>query len=1228
MIIVNYIYVFGAYLRRLLYHSDSKKIFNQWNYYNHLEWQQIYFLSGAAKFLKPVVNHSRIMRKFLFLLSACLLFGIYTKAQTTLQFVPNEGQWDAPFLYKGIAPDADIYLEKNGITFSVGAGDNGIKMHDYNEGQISEPPVLKYHAYRVKWLGCNPDAVTVPGKKQSWYHNYFLGNNPDRWKTKVGIYLNVDYKNIYPKTDLHIGTENGGLKYDFLVAPGGNPDDIVLQFEGLDHIRIQKGNLILTTSVGEITEMAPYAYQYVEGVKKELRCRYKLQQQEVRFVFPDGYDESLPLVIDPQVVFATLSGSTADNWGFTATYDLDGNLYAGGIVGGPGYPTTTGALQFAYGGGTSSIINGLPCDIAISKFNASGTSLMYSTYLGGSDNEMPHSMVVDAQDNLIVAGKTFSTNYPTTSNAYDISANGQSDIIISKFNADGTALLGSTYIGGSGHDGVNISPDYSADQNTLRFNYGDNARSEVIVDKQNNIYLASTTQSTNFPLTPTAVKNTLNDSQDGVVVKFNPSLTALLWSTYVGGSNTDAAYVLALDTAQSHLYVAGGTKSADFFSSATAGSLYSNYQGGLADGFICRFENGGSYSLQKATYIGTGAYDQCYGIQVDLENQVYAMGQTMGPFPVTPNVYSNPGSPQFLIKLDSLLSSNIYSTVWGSGPSAAPNVSPVAFLVDTCQNVYISGWGGISPGSTTTGLPVTADAYQSVTDGFDFYFIVFSKNALDLLYGSFFGASGKHEHVDGGTSRFNPQGVVYQAICASCGGGTGFPSTPGVWSEVNGSNNCNLGAVKIAFNLGSVSAVAEANPNASGCVPFTVNFGNESSNATSYEWYFGDGSSMSSETTPSHTYTTTGTFTVMMIAINPNACKVRDTAYLTIYVSDAMVDAGFEYNKIDSCESFTVNFTNTSTPVNGGNFNNSSFLWLFGDGTSFNGMNPPVHNYPGPGSYEVMLILTDPVACNAPDTVIKTINFDVINVEAGFTAANICAGVPTDFSNTSVNGTSWHWDFGDGSESSDQNPSHEFAIGNYTVTLTVFNPNSCNQSDTFSAEVAVHPNPVADFAFTPIQPETNQPTTFVNLSSGANHYLWDFGDGNTSEEVSPVHQYDVTGEYKVCLTARNEFNCSDKKCLTVYADILPLADVPSGFTPNGDGTNDIVFVRGFSIKEMNFKIFNRWGEMVFESTDPKKGWDGTYNGKPQEMDAYAYILHVVFKDNTVFNKKGNITLIR
>lgn len=1153
--------------------------------------------------------------------------GLAVSAQAPLQFVPNEGQWEQPFYYKSSSQNADIYLEKSGITYCVGAGDNYLKVHDYKEGIITQRPVLKFHGYKMEWIGTNENVATVPSKKLKTYNNYFLGNDSSHWKGNVPVYMNVDYKNLYDNIDLHIGSENGNPKYDFIVGKNANADLIQLQYTGLNKVKIEKGNLVLYTSVGEVTEMKPYAYQYQNGYKKEISCQYKLNGNQISFYFPEGYNHDEILTIDPTIVFASLTGSTADNWGFTATYDLQGNLYAGGIVGGPGYPIQ-GAYQLTFAGGTGSIINGLPCDISISKFTSDGTNLIYSTYIGGSDNEMPHSMVVDAQGNLVIAGKSFSSNYPVTNGAYDESHNGLSDIIVTKLNAAGNNLVGSTFVGGNGQDGVNIAPDYSANQNSLRFNYGDNARSEVIVDKQGNIYVASCTQSAGFPVTPNAVKSTMTDVQDGVVFKLNPTLTQLTWSTFLGGSSNDAAYVLALDTSQKFLYVAGGTQSTNLFPSTTAGSIFSTYQGGLADGFICRFRNGGTYNLTKTTYLGTSQYDQCYGIQIDLENNVYAMGQTMGSFPVTPGVYSNAGSPQFLIKVDSLLSTNIYSTVWGSGPSAAPNVSPVAFLVDTCQNVYISGWGGLSPGTSTNNLPITPDAFQSTTDGFDFYFIVFEKNALGLLFCSFFGNNGKHEHVDGGTSRFNPQGEVYQAICASCAGGTGFPASPGAWSAVNGSPNCNLGAVKIAFNLGSVNAEAGANPNATGCAPLTVNFSNESSNATSYEWHFDDGSAVSNATAPIHTYTNPGVYNVMMIAINPNACKVRDTVYLTITVSDAEIHADFNLTKTDSCNNFSIALANNSTPVPGGSLAQATFQWDFGDGTTYTGATPPTHTYANEGTYQVRMIMMYPDACNSPDTVIKSVTFDIFDVAASFTAPNACSGLSTAFTNTSSNATTWHWDFGDGNTSDEESPSHQYAIGEYHITLISGNPESCNKFDTFTYTITVHPNPTADFLFTPIQPETNKPTTFINQSQGATLYGWDFGDGNITNEENPVHQYDKTGSFNVCLTATNEYGCSDKKCKTVYSDVLPLADVPTGFTPNGDGNNDIIFVRGFAIQTIDFKIFNRWGQLVFESTNAERGWDGTFNGKPQEMDSYAFLLNVTFKDGTHLNKKGNITLIR
>lgn len=1178
------------------------------------------------------------MRK-LFLLSfllCCLQWDAFSQQSGhSTTFIPNEGQWEEPFLYKGVGANADIYLERDGITYVVGAKDNPEKVHEYKEGHLAEPPQLSFHAYRVKWVGARKHPVIKGGKKQPYYHNYYLGNDAARWKSNVGIFGVVDYEDIYPAIDLHIGSEKGDLKYDFILKPGADYRNIQLAFEGVEKISLQSGNLLLKTSVGTVTEVAPYAYQYIDGELKEVPCRYKLDRDRVSFVFPKGYDTSVSLTLDPTIVFATLTGSVSDNWGFTATYDQGGNLYAGGIVAGNNYPITPGAFQLTYGGGTSG--SQMPCDISLSKFNASGTGMVYSTFLGGSQNDMPHSLIVDKDGNLIVAGKTLSVNYPTTSNAYDQTHNGSYDIIVTKFNPSGTALLASTYIGGTGDDGVNMASTFNANKNALNYNYGDGYRTEVLCDRQGNIYVAACSRSSNFPVTFTAAKSSLGGAQDGVFFKFDPQLSTLLYSTYIGGANNDAAYVLALDTAQTHVYVAGGTQSTDFHTATTAGSWQPAYQGGMADGYILRFQNSGNYPLLKTTFVGTSGYDQCFGVQVDLENNVYAMGQTLGNFPVSTGVYSNPNSRHFLVKLDSTLGNVQYSTVFGSGATTFPSLSLVAFLVDTCQNVYLSGWGGAINSTTTQGLPTTANAFQPGTDGNDFYFIVFSKNLTGLLFASFFGSAGKGEHVDGGTSRFDPQGVVYQAMCASCGNAntpqsSQFPATPGAYSSTKGSpsTNCNLGAVKIAFNLGRVDAAAAANPSATGCAPLVVNFGNTSSNATSYEWDFGD-NTQSTQQSPTHTYTAAGIYNVRMIASNPNACKTHDTVYLQIVVSTDTIHADFTYELKDTCTSPKIVLDNLSTPMAGHSLGDATFQWFFGDNTSATGASPGPHTYAGPGTYSVTMVMTDPDACNSPDTVTKTVVIEQLMVHANFQARDsICVGDTLNLSNSSLHGTQYKWDFGEGQgNSSEFSPKVVYASpGTYIIKLIVQNASSCNKADTLEQVITVSPVPTAAFAYSPLMPEKNVPTTFDNQSLNADSYKWDFGDGNTSTEKNPQHYYTHSGNFKVCLTAFNLLGCRSVTCRTVLADVTPLADLPTAFSPNGDGANDVLFVRGFNIESIDLKIFNRWGELVFETLDKNVGWNGTYKGEPQEMDVYGYVLSVKFLDGTHMKKQGNVTLLR
>ena len=778
----------------------------------------------------------------------------------------------------------------------------------------------------------------------------------------------------------------------------------------------------------------PDTYQYNENLRQQVDCKYVVEGNIVKFKVKN-YSHQAILVIDPTLIFASLSGSTADNWGYTATYGRDGSLYGGGIVFGNGFPVSPGAFQTAYSSGGADLF-----DMGIIKLNSTGNSRLYATYIGGSGKEQPHSMFEDAQGNLVVAGRTNSPNYPSLGTNFGNLGNLTSwDIVVTKLNAGGTGLIGSIRIGGSGTDGVNINENRNAGSNQLVNFYGDDARSEVIIDPTGNIYVASSTMSDNFYTTAAAPQKTLNGSQDAVLIKINAAVNNVLFSTYLGGSGADAGFVLAYDNSTSNIYMAGGTTSNDFPGNK-AGTIQPAFGGGTSDGYIAVFSSAGA--LIKSTYLGTSSNDVILGIQFDKFNFPYVMGITFGNWPIVNAAYSNPNSKQFVGKLKEDLSSWEFSTVFGTG-SNVPNMSPVAFLVDRCQNMYISGWGGdfenLYPMSGVQGMPTTPDAIKLTSvDNHDFYFIVIKRNASQLLYGTFFGQDGPlGEHVDGGTSRFDQNGTIYQGICANCIGSNNpkprWPVTPGAWCCSNGlapssgtqSGQCNLGMVKIAFNFAGVAAGVRAYINGvydtTGCVPLDVVFRDTVLNAQLYIWDYGDGTPSVTTTNfeEPHTYTAVGDYRVRLIAIDSNSCNFKDTAYVTVKVRDNQAQLNFTVTKIGACLSNDYRFDNTSVAPAGLPFGPRSFSWDFGDGTKIDSTsNAPInHSYATPGTYKVSLSLIDTSYCNAPQ--IDTVSLRVSPlVKAQFEVpTEACAPFNAIFNNTSLAGTTFQWDFGDGSAS-------------------------------------------------------------------------------------------------------------------------------------------------------------------------------------------------------------------
>src|SRR5690606_28030546 len=388
---------------------------------------------------------------------------------------------------------------------------------------------------------------------------------------------------------------------------------------------------------------------------------------------------------------------------------------------------------------------------------------------------------------------------------------------------------------------------------------------------------------------------------------------------------------------------------------------------GVIDGYIAEIANNGS-AIIKSTFIGTNGIDQIYGIQFDRKGFPYVMGQTTGNWTALNAPWSTPNGKIFIAKLASDLSAYVYKTRFGSGANI-PNISPTAFLVDRCENVYVSGWGGsqqlgYKSLAGTQGLPLTADALDATTDNADFYFFVLEKNAASQLYGTYFGQTGGlADHVDGGTSRFDPEGIIYQALCANCGGGSGatnVPTTPGSWSPTNpATNGCNLQMVKIAFNFAGVGSDVESQINGvirdtAGCLPLEVVFTDLVRNATEYIWNFGEGPDVgplpaATGYTQTHTYNNAGLYTVMLVAINPNTCNERDTSYLQIRVGDLKANLAINAVKLEPCEQFNYRFENLSTTDVSRPFTDTSFIWDFGDGSQMvvSGLAPENHSYPG-----------------------------------------------------------------------------------------------------------------------------------------------------------------------------------------------------------------------------------------------------------------------------------------
>jgi len=1272
------------------------------------------------------LNHSRYL---LIALSVLVFISAKANGSALLKYVKNKGQWHSNVIYKSEFNRGAVFLEPSGFTFLINHKEDLKKRHALMHEQDVDPARknIRAHAYKVNFIGASTFASLKGENKFSEYYNYFIGNDESKWAANVPLFEKVRYHQLYDGIDMLVHSSEERFKYDFIVKAGADPSAIVQEYSGVNELFIESGHLVMETSVGQLRELTPYSYQKIGNDLVEVACEFRLNNNRVTFFFPDGWDANYALIIDPVLVAATLSGTTGtENYGHSGTYDAAGNMYTGAICFGTGYPTGVGSVQQNYAGGWN--------DIVISKLSPNGSTLIYATYLGGNDDDYPHSLVVSDNDELFVLGSSHSTDYPTLTTAYSTTLNGSYDIVISKLNSSGNSLLGSTYIGGSFDDGIN---GFSS-------NYGDTYRGEIIVDGAGNPYVASVTSSSDFPMVGSPYQSSFGGLQDGVVFKMNTALSSITWSTFLGGSDYNCCYGVRLDGA-GDAYVCGSTQDSFLPNQGFMGT----YQGNM-DGYVVKL-TGGSSTLSASTYWGTPDEDQTFFLDLDLDGDVYIYGHSKGgTSPVTPGVYANADAPQFIAKLDPSLSNNLYSTVIGNASTGYYDFIPIAFMVDKCEFVYWSGHRSQSM------LPVTASAIQTMGG---FYLGVLQPDGLGLEYATHYGGSG--DHVDGGTSRFDPRGIVYQAVCTSFG----FNTSPGAWSSTypTGGGGYDVGIFKIDFQTSQVNADAAAQPSASGCAPFTVGFVNLSQ-GVDYLWDFNDGTPIDTAFQPTHTFNSPGVYNVQLIAIDSSACNISDTAYLTITVgsSDPVIA---DFNHVVDCINMTVDAQNTGTP---GLF----YQWDMGDFSTYT--TPTVfHTYASAGLYLVQLIVTD-TACGTADTISTTIDMAeavIADIEA---LPDSIGCIPFDitFVNNS-NGVSYVWDFGDGSPlDTTAAPTHTYnSAGTFQALLIASDPGSCNLHDTtYITIVAGSGDPVvADFSYVQNANCELFEVTATNLSTGDNlSYQWDMGDATLYTDSNVVHQYSGPGTYVVTLIAHDSvcndadtavkvivlqaslavdigedqiicpydqavfdagvsgvsylWNTGDTTAtispqtagmytVIIYVGVCEATDTawlsftayssrsytteicvgeqvildageaqnylwvtnestgqisvdqggeywvqytddfgciyedtiavvqkevsttvfaPNAFSPNADGHNDTWKVVGQGVEDYQLRIFNRWGELIWLSTSIDDHWDGTYQGSPLPIDVYVYKFsyYSACAGSVFVEKTGHILILR
>ncbi len=693
-------------------------------------------------------------------------------------FRKNMGQWDEKILYRSSDANTNVYLMKNGLSFG-----SRREAGKENEGEASsredKHETLVWNMY---FMNTSPGVAVAGEGMHDSRCNYLKGSDPSKHVVNAPDYEMVSYSQLYSGIDLRYYKSQTKLKYDFILAPHAEAGSIALQYEGIKGLNINaSGQLEVSNEWGTVIEERPYSYQFVEGVKKEVRVDYRLiDRNTFGFTTGENYDPACKLIIDPITLqWATWVGSTIfsggdDGYLTDMTVDVNGNIYGTGFYL-DGFPTIAGSYDTSYNG------FGSDNDAYVFKLSSDAKTLIYSTYIGGCNEDRANSIAISSGGEAFIGGYTNSgscgvTKFPAV-NAFQGTGGGSNDGFVSKLNASGTALVYSSYIGNTGNDYVD----------------------RLAVGAGGEAYLAGHTNSANFPVTGGAYDTSFNFADDIFITKVAAGGSSLSYSTFVGGTNYEIPFGMFVNTS-GEVYFTGNTSSGSGAANPypTTGGSYkptSNAIGGSPDAVVTKLNAAGS-AIVFSTFLGGSAAlgNTGYGVAVNSADEVLVTGQTTASaFPVTGGSYDtsyNGSGDIFILKLNSAASGLVFSTFFGG-----TKIEETASLsVGLTGDIYVQG--NTKSTTTTNDIPMTGGSYDSsfnasasALPNYDTYIAHFNSSASTLLYSTYYGGTGNDYSFNGTTppamNIYNCGGVE-QMIGGITSHSDPLPVTAGVYQNVKG----------------------------------------------------------------------------------------------------------------------------------------------------------------------------------------------------------------------------------------------------------------------------------------------------------------------------------------------------------------------------------------------------------------------------------------------------------